>query len=586
MDKKEERLWTPGFVVHTMFLLALYLLLAHTVTSLMAGERDIAVFDPYQILELDTGADMTQIKKAYRKLSLKYHPDRNPDDPVAGDMFVKISKAHDVLTDDEARANYEQYGSPDGRQALQVSIGLPTFMLNRDNHTSILLAYLGIVVVALPGLFLLWWSYTNQYGKNEVMQGTYRTYMFFLTENVNLKFLPEALGGSQEFVKTLKYSSKDLKMLVRAFKSMKREHLMANPRRYTEKVGSKGGLGSTLFGNNVLLHMYLTRREITSTNALSNLHAMLIKMPRLIDSMIFITTVIGNRFWLHQTIQIIKFSQFLTQALWHRDSSLLQLPHFTMREVSICARGKKRTQARTIRQYMELPEDERKGLLDFTDDMKRDIANACKRITRFDLSVKAYVEDEEEIATNDLVTFEINITRKNLKEGETAQPVLAPHFPKNKFESVWVLVAHPNMRNLQVAPQKLTDQSRELTCKVKFRAPPKPGKYTYTVCVLSDSYVGVDTETKTTLEVISEDTLPEYVVHPEDKDLEPLGLLYDVQTQHEFLQDSDSESEDEEEEKKSGGNGDEVAANEGDKDTKESKRDGSESDGDLAGDLD
>ena len=72
-------------------------------------------FRSLQDFDLDT-VELSEIKKQYRKLSLKYHPDRNIGDPIA-EMFVKISKAHDVLTDDEARENYEKYGNPDGRQA-------------------------------------------------------------------------------------------------------------------------------------------------------------------------------------------------------------------------------------------------------------------------------------------------------------------------------------------------------------------------------------------------------------------------------------------------------------------------------------
>ena len=125
----------------------------------MSGNTEIASFDPYKILNLDTGAELSEIKKQYRKLSLKYHPDRNIGDPIAEDMFVKISKAHDVLTDDEARENYEKYGNPDGRQAMQLSIGLPTFLLDKDNHAMILFVYLLCLVIVLPTVVGLWCTY-------------------------------------------------------------------------------------------------------------------------------------------------------------------------------------------------------------------------------------------------------------------------------------------------------------------------------------------------------------------------------------------------------------------------------------------
>ena len=53
----------------------------------------VAIEDPYETLGISPGAQANEIKQAYRKLSLKYHPDRNPDD--GGEMFKKIRKAFD-----------------------------------------------------------------------------------------------------------------------------------------------------------------------------------------------------------------------------------------------------------------------------------------------------------------------------------------------------------------------------------------------------------------------------------------------------------------------------------------------------------
>lgn len=56
-------------------------------------------FDPYEILEIDPDTPIQKIKKSYRKLALKYHPDRNPGDPEANAKFIMISKAYECLTD-------------------------------------------------------------------------------------------------------------------------------------------------------------------------------------------------------------------------------------------------------------------------------------------------------------------------------------------------------------------------------------------------------------------------------------------------------------------------------------------------------
>lgn len=66
--------------------------------------------DYYKVLELDKNATQGDIKKAYRKLARKYHPDLNPKDAEAQKKFQQINEAHEVLIDPEKRKKYDQYG--------------------------------------------------------------------------------------------------------------------------------------------------------------------------------------------------------------------------------------------------------------------------------------------------------------------------------------------------------------------------------------------------------------------------------------------------------------------------------------------
>ena len=66
--------------------------------------------DYYEILGVDRGADGSALKSAYRKLAMKYHPDRNPGDKSAETRFKKISEAYDVLSNPEKKSAYDQYG--------------------------------------------------------------------------------------------------------------------------------------------------------------------------------------------------------------------------------------------------------------------------------------------------------------------------------------------------------------------------------------------------------------------------------------------------------------------------------------------
>jgi len=66
--------------------------------------------DYYEVLEVSRDCTGAELKKAYRKLALKYHPDRNPDDGEAEEKFKLINEAYQVLSDEEKRAIYDRYG--------------------------------------------------------------------------------------------------------------------------------------------------------------------------------------------------------------------------------------------------------------------------------------------------------------------------------------------------------------------------------------------------------------------------------------------------------------------------------------------
>ncbi len=66
--------------------------------------------DYYEVLGVGKSASEDEIKKAYRKLAMQYHPDRNPDDKAAEEKFKEAAEAYDVLRDDEKRARYDRFG--------------------------------------------------------------------------------------------------------------------------------------------------------------------------------------------------------------------------------------------------------------------------------------------------------------------------------------------------------------------------------------------------------------------------------------------------------------------------------------------
>jgi molecular chaperone DnaJ len=71
----------------------------------MASKRDY-----YEVLGVDKNASPEDIKKAYRKMAMKYHPDKNSEDPTAEDKFKEAAEAYEVLSDTEKRQRYDQFG--------------------------------------------------------------------------------------------------------------------------------------------------------------------------------------------------------------------------------------------------------------------------------------------------------------------------------------------------------------------------------------------------------------------------------------------------------------------------------------------
>jgi len=448
---------TRGFIINLVLTFFATLLLIYIIYN-VSQSSEIASFDPFSILGIDHNADKTQIKKAYRAKSLRYHPDKNPDNPSAEAMFMMIAKAYEALTDEESKANWEKYGNPDGKQSLEVSIGLPTFLLDSANRQYVLIFYVVVMVILIPASVWTYHQNSSKYGELGVL---YKTWSWLHSSmnsgQVALKFFPEILGGCAEFRDLMPQGdSKGVNEIKDLMKKLKGE--MMKPR--FQHLGVLKG--------NLLLHAHLCRESLPD-HLQKDLDFILNASPRLVDAMIEVNKQQQN---LDTIVKIIEFNQYLTQGMWIKDSTLLQLPHFTDEEVKHSSQGKGANVAKTLNKYREIKDEDKKGMANFTEQQRKDVLTTCELIPNVTATVSAFVDDDvdQKIYESDLITIKVTLDRANLPEGGKAGPVHAPLFPTQKREAWWIILA--TSQDKIVFCEKVANPDKTFDHEFKLGAPP------------------------------------------------------------------------------------------------------------------
>jgi len=531
--KKESKgfavLKSRGFLVHlvvTVLITCVFFWLAVSVST----DGEVNSFDPFAILEIDPGSDNKMIKKAYRALSLKYHPDKNPGNRAAEAKFMMVSKAYEALTDEEAKRNWELHGNPDGKQSLEVSIGLPTFLLDTENRNLVLMVYLVFMVLVIPFCVWSYYSDSSKFGEKDVMYDTYSWFHYTLNEHTLVKSLPELVAGAAEFRK--KNMPKNVSEKEEISNTMTKVRSNMQKPKYNHPICVKG---------NVLLHTHLLRQSgALSAELKEDLKYMLRNSNSLVDAMI---SVCQHQDSLQTAMNCIEFGQYLSQAMWVKDSELLQLPHFTKNEIKHVEKGK--SKCGSVVQYRDMSPEQRKGMADFTEQQKKDVEAYLKLFPDITVQTKVYVDDDEDdnVYEGDLCTVGVTITRNNLEKGEKVGLVHAPMFPYPKLQAWWIIMGTKEGKIISM--EKVTSPERVVEHKIKFLAPRK-GEYEFQLFVKSNAYVGADQKMSVQLKTLDNSTLPEYKIHPDDAELDDEPTLFEEILNAHIEQDSDDEDSDDE----------------------------------------
>ncbi|KAL0338596.1 UNVERIFIED_CONTAM: DnaJ protein ERDJ2 [Sesamum angustifolium] len=499
-------------------------------------------------------------KKAYRRLSILYHPDKNPD-PEAHKYFVDyISKAYQALTDPVSRENFEKYGHPDGRQGLQMGIALPQFLLNIDGASGgiLLLGIVGVCIILPLTIAVIYLSRSSKYTGNYVMHHTMYAYYHFMKPSLAPSKVMEVFIRAAEYMeipvrRTDEESLQKLFVLVRSELNLDLRNIRQEQAKFWKQHPA-------LVKSELLMQAHLTRETTALSPSLQrDLKKMLTLAPRLLEElmkMAIIPRTQQGHGWLRPATGVIELSQYNPGIFLSSNPAVplsarkatggsnegygpfLQLPHFSESIVKKIARKK----VRSFQELREMKPQERAELLTqvagFTANESQDVEMVLEMMPSISIDITCETEGEDGIQEGDIVTMQAWITLRRWNGVIRALPH-APYFPYDKEENFWLLLADPSSNDVWmsqkvnfmdeataiIAASKAIEElkegagasAKEINASVKeaidrvkagsrlvmgkFQAPSE-GNYNLISYCLCDSWIGCDAKSNIRLKVL------------------------------------------------------------------------------------
>ncbi|KAK2983586.1 hypothetical protein RJ640_023120 [Escallonia rubra] len=534
-------------------LMLLWILMGVLVYYIKHISREIQVFEPFGILGLEPGASDSEIKKAYRRLSIQYHPDKNPD-PDANKYFVEyISKAYQALTDPVSRENYEKFGHPDGRQGFQMGIALPQFLLNIDGASGgILLLWIVGVCILLPLVIaVVYLSRSSKYTGNYVMHQTLSAYYYFMKPSLAPSKVMDVFIKAAEYME-IPVRRQDGEPLQKLF-MLVRSELNLDLKNIKQEQAKFWKQHPALVKTELLIQAHLTRETSALSPELQRDFKRVLELaPRLLEELMKMAVIprsAQGHGWLRPAIGVVELSQCIIQAvpLSARKAAggsaegiapFLQLPHFSEAIIKKIARKK----VRSFQDLWDMTLQDRAELLTQVAGLSasevQDVEMVLEMMPSITVEVTCETEGEEGIQEGDIVTVQAWVTLKRANGLIGALPH-APYYPFHKEENYWFLLADPNLNNawfsqkvsfmdeaaaitvaskaneeamegLGANAKDTSNAIREAVEKVKsgsrlvmgkFQAPAE-GNYNLSSYLLCDSWIGCDKKTSVKVKVL------------------------------------------------------------------------------------
>ncbi|GJN11849.1 hypothetical protein PR202_ga30079 [Eleusine coracana subsp. coracana] len=545
-------------------ILLLWIVMIFLVYYIKHVSREVQVFEPYSILGLEPGASESDIKKSYRRLSIQYHPDKNPD-PEAHTFFVEyISKAYQALTDPVSRENYEKYGHPDGRQGLQMGIALPKFLLNIDGASGgiMLLGIVGFCILLPLMIAVIYLSRSSKYTGNYVMHQTLSTYYYFMKPSLAPSKVMDVFIKAAEYMEMPVRRSDDeplqkLFVAVRSELNLDLKNIKTEQAKFWKQHPS-------------LVKAHLTRESFALSPALLKDYKHMLELaPRLLEELVKIAVLPRSPHgfgWLRPAVGVIELSQNIIQKI------------------------------RSFQELCDMSVEDRSALLTqvsgLSEEESQDVELVLEMIPSIEVDIKCETEGEEGIQEGDVVTMYAWVSLKR-HNGLTAALPHSPFFPFHKEENFWLLLAdaatndvwlsqkvsfmdeataitaaskaiQETQEALGASAKEIGNAVREAVDKVKqgsrlvmgkFQAPAE-GNHNLTSFCLCDAWIGCDTKTSFKLKVLKRSRAGTRGHVPEEGPTTAEdGIEEEEEEEEEEYDDYESEYSDDEEDEKNKGKG-------------------------------
>ncbi|KAJ2331851.1 secretory subunit, partial [Coemansia sp. RSA 2671] len=297
---------------------ALIFILSYKVKNTEVKEAEM--WDPFKVLGIDSGESEETITKSFRKLSLKWHPDKVGKDlkEKAGEMMAEINRAYKTLTNAEARENYEKFGNPDGMQTQSMGIALPKLLVEAHTSPFVLMLYGLVFGFVMPFYVGRWWYNSTRYQKDGILNPTMGTFFKNIREHISQRNLIELLTAASEFSEEgLKYRPSEeaaLNEIAEKVQRVSRRHALENvtpSKKFTSKDSWKA---------NILLHAHFFRVRISDADLADQQQQLVVTALTLVHRGLLQISTVHN--WYNCSTLLMNISQMLVQGVYAFDAPL------------------------------------------------------------------------------------------------------------------------------------------------------------------------------------------------------------------------------------------------------------------------